>query len=142
MNQRINLGACSAVTGLHSPKFQTENDTLQSTHRKNNPTRDGLQGFTAYGMIKKVGCKTNHRFGSLFFYTRRLIAAPLRGVFSLAFIRAHGVSLPKILTGTPHRNPSGLLFPCVQSANLCGVAHPLGRGVSGTTDNSTQGVKP
>ena len=57
----------------------------------------------------------------------------------LTFKQTHGVSLPKTLTGTPYGNPQGLSLPKERSANLYGVAHPLGGGVSFTTDNLNQG---
>ena len=137
--KRIKKGASCAVFGQFSPKSRTENNTVKSTHGKNNEKSCPLHSATGYATISLGGTKTARRLGGLHCETRRLIAAPLRGVFLLAFNRAHGVSLPKTLTGTPYGNPQGLLFPCLQSANLYGVAHPLGGGVSSTTDNLKQG---
>lgn len=62
---------------------------------------------------------------------RRTIAAPLRGVFLLAVVPAHGVIASAFCTGAPRGNPSGLLFPNRQSANPRGVAHHLGGWLSG-----------
>ena len=116
MRKRIKKGASCAVLGKVSPKSQTENNTAKSTHAQDKTIRLGLH------------CEN-----------RRLIAAPTRGVFLLAVNRTHGVSLPKTLTGAPYGNPKGLLFPALQSANLYGVAHPLGGGVGFTTDNLKTG---
>lgn len=72
---------------------------------------------------------------------RRTIAAPLRGVFLLAVVPAHGVIASAFCTGAPRGNPSGLLFPNRQSANPRGVAHHLGGWLSGFK-NRLLGVKP
>lgn len=139
MRKRIKKGASCAVLGKVSPKSQTENNTAKSTHAQDKTIRLGLHSLLAEGIISATSRKTGRRLGGLHCYTRRLIAAPLRGVFLLAVSRTHGVSLPKTLTGAPYGNPQGLLCPSVQSANLYGVAHPLGGGVGFITDNPTLG---
>lgn len=138
MRKRINKGASCAVFGQVSPKSQAENNTTKSTHAQNKTKGRALHSASGYVNIFLTSRKTGHRLGGLYCQHRRLIAAPLRGVFLLVVNRTHGVSLPKTLTGAPYGNPKGLLFPVLQSANLYGVAHPLGGGVSFTTDNPTQ----
>lgn len=139
MRKRINKGASCAVFGQVSPKSQAENNTAKSTHAQDKTIRLGLHSLLAEGIISATSRKTGRRLGGLHCENRRLIAAPTRGVFLLAVNRTHGVSLPKTLTGAPYGNPKGLLFPVLQSANLYGVAHPLGGGVGFTTDNLKTG---
>ncbi len=139
MRKRINKGASCAVFGQVSPKSQAENNTAKSTHAQDKTIRHGLHSLLAEGIISATSRKTGRRLGGLHCENRRLIAAPTRGVFLLAVNRTHGVSLPKTLTGAPYGNPKGLLFPVLQSANLYGVAHPLGGGVGFTTDNLKTG---
>lgn len=64
-------------------------------------------------------------------FSRRTIAAPLRGVFLWSIVPTHGVIASAFRTGAPRGNPSGLLFPTEQSANPRGVAHLLGGWVGG-----------
>ncbi len=66
---------------------------------------------------------------------RRIIAASRhrRGVF---FIGLDSYAVHS-LTSAPYRKPSGLLIPVCQSANLYGVAHPLGGGVIGLQNRYT-----
>ena len=135
MRKGIKKGASRAVIGQNSPKYRAENNTTKSTHAQNKTIRHGLHSLLANGIISATSRKTGRRLGGLHCETRRLIAAPLRGVFLLVVSRTHGVSLPQTLTGAPYGNPKGLLFPSLQSANLYGVAHPLGGGVGFTTDN-------
>ena len=137
--KRIKKGAFRAVFGQFSPKFQTENNTTKSTHGKNNEKSSTLHSATGYATISVGGTKAARRLGGLYCKPRRLIAMPFMAFSFCAIDRTHGVSLPKTLTGTPYGNPQGLLFPWLQSANLYGVAHPLGGGVSFTTDNLNQG---
>lgn len=139
MRKRIRKGASRAVFGQVSPKSQTENNTAKSTHAQDKTIRHGLHSLLTDCMISVTSRKTGRRLGGLHCENRRLIAAPLRGVFLLAVSRTHGVSLPKTLTGAPYGNPKGLLFPVLQSANLYGVAHPLGGGVGFTTNNLKTG---
>ena len=139
MRKKRQKGASLGVIGSYSPKSTTENADQRSTHGKNNEKSCTLHSATGYATISVSGTKTARRLGGLCCKPRRLIAVPLRGVFLLAFNRTHGVSLPKTLTGTPYGNPQGLLFPWLQSANLYGVAHPLGGGVGFTTNNPNQG---
>lgn len=139
MRKRIKKGASCAVLGKVSPKSQTENNTAKSTHTQDKTIRHGLHSLLTEGIISATSRKTGRRLGGLHCQHRRLIAAPTRGVFLLVVSRIHGVSLPKTLTGTPYGNPKGLLFPVLQSANLYGVAHPLGGGVGFTTDNPNTG---
>ena len=135
MRRKIRKGASRAVFGQHSPKSQAENNTAKSTHAQDKTNGRALHSASGYVNIFLTSRKTGRRLGGLHCETRRLIAAPLRGVFLLVVSRIHGVSLPKTLTGAPYGNPKGLLFPSLQSANLYGVAHPLGGGVGFTTDN-------
>lgn len=139
MRKRINKGASLGCDGKSLRNLQTVSINRKSTHGKNNEKSCTLHSATGYATISVSGTKTARRLGGLCCKPRRLIAAPLRGVFLLAFNRTHGVSLPKTLTGTPYGNPQGLLFPWLQSANLYGVAHPLGGGVGFTTNNPNQG---
>lgn len=139
MRRKKQKGASLGVIGSYSPKSTTENTNQGSTNEKDNEKHCTLHSATGYATISLGGFRTARRLGGLYCKPRRLIAAPLRGVFLLAVSRTHGVSLPKTLTGTPYGNPKGLLFPWLQSANLYGVAHPLGGGVGFTTDNLNQG---
>lgn len=84
---------------------------------------------------------TGNNLGGLLYYTRRLIAMPFMAFSFCAFSRSHGVSASTYIDGhAVWESLTGLLFPCVQSANLYGVAHPLGGGVGFITNNLTQGV--
>lgn len=56
------------------------------------------------------------------------------------FIFGLGSYVVHSLTGAPRRKPSGLLIPMCQSANLRGVAHPLGGGVIGFENRNHIGV--
>lgn len=135
MRRKRIKGASIAAIGSHSPKFQTENHKPESSKSKNNEKRSTLHSATGYATISIGGTKAARRLGGLYCHTRRLIAMPFMAFSFCAIDRTHGVSLPKTLTGTPYGNPQGLLFPSVQSANLYGVAHPLGGGVGFTTNN-------
>lgn len=139
MRKRIKKGASLGCDGKSLRNLQTASINRKSTHAQDKTIRYGLHSLLANGIISATSRKTGRRLGGLHCYTRRLIAAPLRGVFLLAVSRTHGVSLPKTLTGAPYGNPKGLLCPSVQSANLYGVAHPLGGGVGFITDNPTLG---
>ena len=138
MRKRIRKGASFGVIGQHSPKYQADNNQTKNAHGKNNEKSCTLHSATGYATIPLGGIKAACRLGGLQFL-RRLIAMPFMAFSFCAIDRTHGVSLPKTLTGTPYGNPQGLLFPWLQSANLYGVAHPLGGGVSFTTDNLNQG---
>ena len=135
MRKRIKKGASLGCDGKSLRNFKAASINRKSTHAQDKTIRYGLHSLLANGIISATSRKTGRRLGGLHYQHRRLIAAPLRGVFLLAVNRTHGVSLPKTLTGTPYGNPQGLLFPMLQSANLYGVAHPLGGGVGFTTDN-------
>lgn len=139
MRKRIKKGAPLGCDGKSLRNFKAASINLKSTHAQDKTIRYGLHSLLTEGIISATSPKTGRRLGGLYCKPRRLIAAPLRGVFLLAVSRTHGVSLPKTLTGTPYGNPKGLLFPWLQSANLYGVAHPLGGGVGFTTDNLNQG---
>lgn len=138
MRKRINKGASCAVFGQVSPKSQAENNTAKSTHAQDKTIRLGLHSLLAEGIIPATSRKTGRRLGGLQFL-RRLIAMPFMAFSFCAIDRTHGVSLPKTLTGTPYGNPFGLSLPKERSANLYGVAHPLGGGVGFTTDNLALG---
>ena len=138
MRKRIKKGASCAVLGKVSPKSQTENNTAKSTHAQDKTIRLGLHSLLAEGIISATSRKTGCRLGGLQFL-RRLIAMPFMAFSFCAIDRTHGVSLPKTLTGTPYGNPFGLSLPVERSANLYGVAHPLGGGVGFTTDNLALG---
>ena len=139
MRKRIRKGASFGVNGQHSPKYQAENAKAESTHAQDKTKGRALHSASGYVNIFLTSRKTGRRLGGLHCFHRRLIAAPLRGVFLLAVNRTHGVSLPKTLTGAPYGNPFGLSLPVERSANLYGVAHPLGGGVGFTTDNLALG---
>ena len=134
MRERINKGASLGCDGKSLRNLQTVSIKRKSTRQKNNGKSNTLHSATGYATISISGTKTARRLGGLQFL-RRLIAMPFMAFSFCAIDRTHGVSLPKTLTGTPYGNPQGLLFPSVQSANLYGVAHPLGGGVGFTTDN-------
>ena len=138
MRKKIKKGASCAVLGKVSPKSQTENNTAKSTHAQDKTIRLGLHSLLANGIISLGGFHTARRLGGLQFL-RRLIAMPFMAFSFCAIDRTHGVSLPKTLTGTPYGNPFGLSLPKERSANLYGVAHPLGGGVGFTTDNLALG---
>ena len=127
----------SSLRNLNAIEIKAEGTSGQ--HNRNNAD---LRSTLTGGMIFVTSRKTGRRLGGLLSYTRRLIAMPFMAFSICAFNRTHGVSLPKTLTGTPYGNSKELLFPCVQSANLYGVAHPLGGGVGFTTDNPNTRRKP
>lgn len=139
MRKRINKGASLGCDGKSLRNLQTVSIKRKSTRRKNNGKSNTLHSATSYATIHVGGTKTARRLGGLHCKPRRLIAMPFMAFSFCAIDRTHGVSLPKTLTGTPYGNPQGLLFPWLQSANLYGVAHLLGGGVSFTTDNLNQG---
>ena len=139
MRKRINKGASLGCDGKSLRNLQIVSINRKSTHGKNNEKRSTLHSATGYATIPLGGTKAARRLGGLYCKPRRLIAMPFMAFSFCAIDRTHGVSLPKTLTGTPYGNPQGLLFPWLQSANLYGVAHPLGGGVSFTTDNLNQG---
>lgn len=138
MSRTKQKGASLGVIGSYSPKSQTENNTTKSTHAQDKTIRLGLHSLLANGIISATSRKTGRRLGGLQFL-RRLIAMPFMAFSFCAIDRTHGVSLPKTLTGTPYGNPFGLSLPKERSANLYGVAHPLGGGVGFTTDNLALG---
>ena len=138
MRKKRQKGASLGVIGSYSPKSTTENADQRSTHGKNNEKSNTLHSATGYATISISGTKTARRLGGLQFL-RRLIAMPFMAFSFCAIDRTHGVSLPKTLTGTPYGNPFGLSLPKERSANLYGVAHPLGGGVGFTTDNLALG---
>ena len=142
MHKRIKKGASLGCDGKSLRNFKAASINRKSTHAQDKTNGRILHSASGYVNIFLTSRKTGCRLGGLHCQPRRLIAAPLRGVFLLAVSRTHGVSLPKTLTGAPYGNPKGLLFPRLQSANLYGVAHPLGGGVGFTTDNLNLGVKP
>lgn len=138
MRKRIKKGASCAVLGKVSPKSQAENNITKSTHAQDKTKGRALHSASGYGNIFPTSRKTGRRLGGLQFL-RRLIAMPFMAFSFCAIDRTHGVSLPKTLTGTPYGNPFGLSLPKERSANLYGVAHPLGGGVGFTTDNLALG---
>ena len=139
MRKRIKKGASLGCAGKSLRNFKAASINRKSTHAQDKTKGRALHSASGYGNIFPTSRKTGRRLGGLHCENRRLIAAPTRGVFLLAVNRTHGVSLPKTLTGAPYGNPKGLLFPVLQSANLYGVAHPLGGGVGFTTDNLKTG---
>ena len=141
MRKRIKKGASLGCDGKSLRNFKAASIKRKSTHAQDKTNGRALHSASGYVNIFLTSRKIGRRLGGLHCHTRRLIAAPLRGVFLLVVNRAHGVDMPIILTGAPYGNPFGLLFPCGQSANLYGVAHPLGGGVGFTTDNLTQGKR-
>lgn len=134
MRKRINKGASLGCDGKSLRNLQTVSINRKSTHGKNNEKSCTLHSATGYATIPLGGFRTARRLGGLQFL-RRLIAMPFMAFSFCAIDRTHGVSLPKTLTGTPYGNPFGLSLPKERSANLYGVAHPLGGGVGFTTDN-------
>ena len=136
-------GASLGVIGLHSPKYLTNNAYLGGPADHSKPISNDLHKSATdckmFASVSDNGC----RLGGLLIDIRRLFATPLVAFSFSAFNRTHGVSLPKTLTGAPYGNAFyALLFPWLQSANLYGVAHPLGGGVSFTTNNQNHGEKP
>ena len=138
MRKKRIKGAPFGVIGQHSPKYQADNNQTKNAHGKNNEKSCTLHSATGYATIPLGGIKAACRLGGLQFL-RRLIAMPFMAFSFCAIDRTHGVSLPKTLTGTPYGNPQGLSLPKERSANLYGVAHPLGGGVGFTTDNLALG---
>lgn len=84
------------------------------------------------GILPSFGAFTECKLGGLPLTGER-IAAPTRGVF--LFGLSFGVVHP--LTGAPRGHSSEWLFPVRQSANLRGVAHPLGGVVNGFINRLT-----
>lgn len=138
MRRKKQKGASLGVIGSYSPKSTTENTNQGSTNEKDNEKHCTLHSATGYATIPLGGFHTARRLGGLQFL-RRLIAMPFMAFSFCAIDRTHGVSLPKTLTGAPYGNPQGLSLPKERSANLYGVAHPLGGGVGFTTDNLALG---
>lgn len=138
MRKRIKKGASLGCDGKSLRNFKAASINRKSTHAQDKTIRYGLHSLLAEGIISATGRKTGRRLGGLQFL-RRLIAMPFMAFSFCAIDRTHGVSLPKILTGTPYGNPFGLSLPKERSANLYGVAHPLGGGVGFTTDNLALG---
>lgn len=132
-------GASLGVIGLHSPKYLTNNAYLGGPADHSKPISNDLHKSATDCKIFAPVSDNGRSLGSLLYFTRRLLAMPFMAFSFLAFNRTHGVSLPKTLTGAPYGNSKELLCPSVQSANLYGVAHPLGRGVGFTTNNPTLG---
>lgn len=139
MRKRIKKGASLGCDGKSLRNLQTASINLKSTHAQDKTICHGLHSLLTEGIISATSRKTGRRLGGLHYQHRRLIAMPFMAFSFCAIDRTHGVSLPKTLTGAPYGNPFGLLFPMLQSANLYGVAHPLGGGVGFTTDNSNIG---
>lgn len=142
MRKKIKKGASLGCDGKSLRNLQTVSINRKSTHAQDKTKGRALHSASGYVNIFLTSRKTGRRLGGLLSYTRRLIAMPFMAFSICAFNRTHGVSLPKTLTGTPYGNSKELLFPCVQSANLYGVAHPLGGGVGLTTDNPNTRRKP
>lgn len=134
-------GASLGVIGLHSPKYLTNNAYLGGPADHSKPISNDLhKSATDCNMFAPVSNNGRRLGGLLINQHRRLFATPFVAFSLLAFNRTHGVSLPKTLTGAPYGNAFyALLFPVLQSANLYGVAHPLGGGVSFTTNNPNAG---
>ena len=138
MRKRMMKGALvgrygSSLRNLNAIEIKVEGTSGQ--HNRNNAD---LRSTLTGGMIFVTSRKTGRRLGGLQFL-RRLIARPFMAFSFCAIDRTHGVSLPKTLTGAPYGNPRGLSLPKERSANLYGVAHPLGGGVGFTTDNLALG---
>lgn len=138
MRKRIEKGASLGCDGKSLRNFKAASINRKSTHTQDKTIRHGLHSLLAEGIISATSRKTGRRLGGLQFL-RRLIAMPFMAFSFCAIDRTHGVSLPKTLTGTPYGNPFGLSLPKERSANLYGVAHPLGGGVGFTTDNLALG---
>lgn len=138
MRKRIKKGASLGCDGKSLRNFKAASINRKSTHAQDKTIRYGLHSLLAEGIISATSRKTGRRLGGLQFL-RRLIAMPFMAFSFCAIDRTHGVSLPKTLTGTPYGNPFGLSLPKERSANLYGVAHPLGGGVGFTTDNLALG---
>ena len=138
MRKRIKKGASLGCDGKSLRNFKVASINRKSTHAQDKTIRYGLHSLLANGIISATSRKTGRRLGGLQFL-RRLIAMPFMAFSFCAIDRTHGVSLPKTLTGTPYGNPFGLSLPKERSANLYGVAHPLGGGVGFTTDNLALG---
>ena len=134
MRKKIRKGASIGCDGQSLRNFKAASINQKSTHAQDKTIRYGLHSLLANGIISATSRKTGRRLGGLQFL-RRLIAMPFMAFSFCAIDRTHGVSLPKTLTGTPYGNPFGLSLPKERSANLYGVAHPLGGGVGFTTDN-------
>lgn len=139
MRKRIKKGASLGCDGKSLRNFKAASINRKSTHAQDKTNGRALHSASGYVNIFLTSRKTGRRLGGLQCFHRRLIAAPLRGVFLLAVNRTHGVDMPKTLTGAPYGNPQGLSLPVERSANLYGVAHPLGGGVGFTTDNLPTG---
>ena len=138
MRKKIKKGASLGCDGKSLRNLQTVSINRKSTHAQDKTKGRALHSASGYVNIFLTGRKTGRRLGGLQFL-RRLIAMPFMAFSFCAIDRTHGVSLPKTLTGTPYGNPFGLSLPKERSANLYGVAHPLGGGVGFTTDNLALG---
>lgn len=126
---------------LSRGKCQAVNQSVRGAVNYGKPIINGLHNTALSGNICLSAIRSGCRLGGLLINQhRRLFATPFVAFSLLAFNRTHGVSLPKTLTGAPYGNAFyALLFPVLQSANLYGVAHPLGGGVSFTTNNPNAG---
>ena len=77
--------------------------------------------------------QAGNNLGGLLIQHRRLIAMPFMAFSFCAINRTHGVCASICFDGhAVWESLTGLLFPMLQSANLYGVAHPLGGVVSFT----------
>ena len=132
-------GASFGVIGRELWRVMTNNAYIGSPADHSKPISNDLHKSATDGNMFAPVSNNGRSLGSLQNYIRRLFATPLVAFSVFAFNRTHGVSLPKTLTGAPYGNSKELLCPDAQSANLYGVAHPLGRGVSFTTNNPTSG---
>lgn len=134
MRKRIKKGASLGCDGKSLRNFKAASINRKSTHAQDKTNGRALHSASGYVNIFPTSRKTGRRLGGLQFQ-RRLIAMPFMAFSFCAIDRTHGVDMPIILTGAPYGNPLGLSLPLERSANLYGVAHPLGGGVSFTTEN-------
>lgn len=134
-------GASFGVIGRELWRVTTNNAYRNSPNAHSNSNSVHLHKLELDANMFKPVSDSGRRLGGLLINQhRRLFATPFVAFSLLAFNRTHGVSLPKTLTGAPYGNAFyALLFPVLQSANLYGVAHPLGGGVSFTTNNPNAG---
>lgn len=103
--------------------------------KKHNANTQGLHSMLSNVRMSVTSSITGNNLGRLFEIPRRLIAMPFMAFSFCAVDRAHGVSASIHFDGHAVRESlTGLLFPWLQSANLYGVAHPLGRVVSFTNN--------
>ena len=136
----IKKGAQVVRGGVSLGNLTTIKSKAESTdtkHKRNVYTMHviNLHCTFLHSILSRTSSITGNNLGGLLLQRRRLIATPFVAFSFCAVNRAHGVRASNCFDGhADWETLKGLLFPVLQSANLIGVAHPLG-GVVSFTNN-------